>query len=361
MSHAEKSASLVNVHREAGAAEMAHPELTVVVPFYNVGKYFRQCLESIAAQTFGDFEVLCIDDCGGDDSAGIAQEFAQKDARFRVIRHERNRGVGQARNTGIDAAAGKYISFIDSDDWILPEKFEKEHAAITETGLPWVCSLLRYFVDDSRFEEESGASARFAEQGFVTLDDAALDVLAGAMYDKLFRVSAIREGGVRCPDRARPEDLPFVFKFAVLHPDLFFVNAPLYVYRKRQGSHSDDILRGKGRCGELVEVFRDCFLFLREKNLLHRRGALYNVMRHHAVRYMRNRGYREELSTALRELLREMNYSENVERRYALDCILRYRRRWWLECIGAPLSFLNRLNPVKKWRRSARAWLEVNA
>ena len=66
---------------------------SVIIPIYNVGKYIRQCLDSIQNQTYKDFEVLCVDDCSTDNSAKIVEEYGQKDSRFKLIRQEQNRGV----------------------------------------------------------------------------------------------------------------------------------------------------------------------------------------------------------------------------------------------------------------------------
>ena len=100
-------------------------KISVVLPIYNVGKYIEKCLESIQNQTFKDFEAICVDDCGTDNSIEIAQRFIEKDSRFKLVRHEHNRGLSAARNTGIDMATGEYIVFIDSDDWVEPTLLEK--------------------------------------------------------------------------------------------------------------------------------------------------------------------------------------------------------------------------------------------
>ena len=90
---------------------------SVVVPIYNAAIYARQCLDSVAAQTFRDFEVVMVDDGSTDDSVAVCQSYCIRDDRFRLISHERNRGASAARNTGIDNAMGEYLLFLDNDDW----------------------------------------------------------------------------------------------------------------------------------------------------------------------------------------------------------------------------------------------------
>lgn len=96
---------------------MNQPQISVIVPVYNVEKYLSRCIESILSQTFTDFELLLIDDGSTDRSGEICDEYAKKDTRIRVF-HTKNRGVSAARNLGLDNAKGEWISFVDSDDWV---------------------------------------------------------------------------------------------------------------------------------------------------------------------------------------------------------------------------------------------------
>jgi len=93
------------------------PVVSIIVPVYKVEKYLRRCLDSIAAQTFTDWECILIDDGSPDNSGKICDEYAKLDERFRVF-HQGNAGVSTARNKGLDEAKGEWITFVDSDDWI---------------------------------------------------------------------------------------------------------------------------------------------------------------------------------------------------------------------------------------------------
>jgi glycosyltransferase involved in cell wall biosynthesis len=95
------------------------PVLSLIIPVYNVEKYLADCLDSCINQTFRDIEIICINDCSPDESDKILSKYANKDSRIKVITHEKNRGLGGARNTGIEAATGAYCWFIDSDDYII--------------------------------------------------------------------------------------------------------------------------------------------------------------------------------------------------------------------------------------------------
>ena len=93
------------------------PKLSVIVPVYNTEKYLRECVDSILAQTFTDFELILVDDGSTDGSGAICDEYAGKDSRIRVI-HQENGGATLARRSGVRIAQGEYVAFVDSDDWI---------------------------------------------------------------------------------------------------------------------------------------------------------------------------------------------------------------------------------------------------
>ncbi len=97
--------------------------ISIIVPVYNVEKYLGRCVDSILSQTFSDFELILVDDGSTDNSGRLCEEYAAKDKRIRVI-HKENGGLSSARNAGIDVAAGKYLGFVDSDDYIDHDMYE---------------------------------------------------------------------------------------------------------------------------------------------------------------------------------------------------------------------------------------------
>ena len=99
------------------------PEISVIVPVYRVEAYLRQCVDSIRKQTFQQLEIILVDDGSPDACPALCDELAQEDARIRVI-HRANGGLSAARNTGLDAAEGDYVAFVDSDDFLAPEMYE---------------------------------------------------------------------------------------------------------------------------------------------------------------------------------------------------------------------------------------------
>lgn len=107
-------------------------KVSVIVPVYNVEKYIDKCMQSLIGQTLKDIEIICIDDCGTDNSFKIVEKYAKKDARIKTIKHEKNGGLSMARNTGMSVAKGQYIMFCDSDDYYDETMCEKMYSAIVE-------------------------------------------------------------------------------------------------------------------------------------------------------------------------------------------------------------------------------------
>ena len=98
-------------------------KVSLIVPMYNVAKYIKTCIDSILTQSYKNLELILVDDGSPDNSGKIADQYAVKDGRVKVI-HKQNAGVSAARNTGIDAATGDYICFADGDDYVMPNYVE---------------------------------------------------------------------------------------------------------------------------------------------------------------------------------------------------------------------------------------------
>lgn len=120
------------------------PKFSIVVPMYNVESYLPKCVESIRCQTLSDIEIILVDDGSPDRCGEMADEYVRQDARIKVV-HRINGGLGPARNSGMEIAAGEYVGFVDSDDWVEPDMFERlyeaahaESADVVFTGLKTV-------------------------------------------------------------------------------------------------------------------------------------------------------------------------------------------------------------------------------
>ncbi len=112
---------------------MGQELISVIIPVYQVEPYLEKCVKSVLDQTYEDLEIILVDDGSPDNCPAMCDAFAARDSRVRVI-HQKNGGLSAARNAGLDTAGGAYIGFVDSDDYIAPDMYEKLYAAMTETG-----------------------------------------------------------------------------------------------------------------------------------------------------------------------------------------------------------------------------------
>ena len=188
------------------------PTISVVLPVYNGESYLETTLKSIQAQTFSNFEVLCVNDGSSDNSLGILQAFSQADERFRVFTQE-NSGPGVARNTGLDAATGTYVIMLDADDIYEPTLLEELYAsAQTHDSDVVVCR-------SSQFDDATGTPvdswwtiniAQIPDQPVFSatdMRDFIFTAFIGWPWDKLYRRSFIEANAIRYPKLTNSEDL----------------------------------------------------------------------------------------------------------------------------------------------------------
>ncbi len=133
---------------------MTVPKISIIVPVYNVEKYLSVCLDSLLNQTLDDIEIICVNDGSTDGSLHILKEYANLDSRIKVICQE-NRGLAGARNTGIKAASGNYIGFVDSDDWVDDDFFEKLYNTASSSNADIARAPYKYSYNDKEIEEEN--------------------------------------------------------------------------------------------------------------------------------------------------------------------------------------------------------------
>ncbi|MFC5265288.1 glycosyltransferase family 2 protein [Kribbella qitaiheensis] len=235
------------------------PRLSVVVPFYNVGDYIGDCLDSIARQTWTDFEAILIDDGSPDDSAAIAKDLCGRDTRFRIVEQE-NQGLGPARNTGVRHAQGEYLTFVDSDDLVSRHGFERLIRSLDETGSSFAGGNARRFNNSAGVRPSWIHRLPFAKNrpaGHVLeTPDLILDRM---VWNKVYRRSFWDEHGYEFP-AMRYEDYPVTLK---AHLDAVTVDAlaaPVYYWRERESGES--ITQQKFQFGNLEDRVRSAELVM---------------------------------------------------------------------------------------------------
>ena len=236
------------------------PKISVVVPVYNTEKFLHRCIDSVLAQTFTDWELLLIDDGSKDSSGAICETYVAKDARIRVI-HKENTGVSDTRNLGLDVARGKYLLFLDADDFWLQsdsmsmfvQKAEEhnldivrgEYSAMHEDGsFAWSRRISK---KRKQYAERVLYSGEFLEYG-----------IHGEFFLPLSMFKRSRIGNLRFEKgRVFLEDMLFYSTFLLQDLKCMYLpNIRFYGYRKNENSASNKV-----SVKQLADSFSMCYRF----------------------------------------------------------------------------------------------------
>lgn len=211
---------------------MADPRVSVIVPFYAVEDYFRDCLESLKRQTLDSIEFVLVDDGSWDRSYDIAVEYAKEDPRFRIVRQD-NRGLGPARNAGVEASRGEFIAFVDSDDVVAPRAYEMMLASLEETGSDFVSGNVH------RFTRPGWTQQSWAHREAMTIPRQRahitdVPVLVGdrMAWNKLIRREFWEAHGFAFPP-IRYEDYPVTMRMHLEATAVDVISDPVYFWRIR--------------------------------------------------------------------------------------------------------------------------------
>lgn len=237
--------------------------ISVIVPIYNVENYLDECLDSIVNQTYKDIEILCIDDCTLDNSINIVKKYMRQDSRVRLINHKENRGLGGARNTGIQEACGEYITFVDSDDVLELSMLEKCEQAITAYNVDAVVCGIRRFCDGNELEQLSTFHylKKPASRVFNISDhkERLVDMWPSAV-NKMYKTSIIRQHKCRFPERLLYEDHYFYYGYFAHVDAFYYINECLYNYRaSRPGSITSTITGRENEVFTILEQLEEMF------------------------------------------------------------------------------------------------------
>lgn len=222
------------------------PEISIIVPIYNVEPYIETCLKSLVGQTFRDTEIVCVDDCGTDASMDMVQRFAEKDNRIRIVRHQVNKGLSAARNTGLNVVRSPYVMFCDSDDFYAPDMCEKMYRAIQTFGCDVaICAtnIIYEKNEDWRASDDYYYSLKFNGKQNVSMR--VLKNTDVSMWNKIFKKEIIDKYEIRFPEGLKFEDAFFFNAYAVFAKTAFFLNEKLYNYKRRQGSIMEETFNKK--------------------------------------------------------------------------------------------------------------------
>ncbi|MBR5340087.1 MAG: glycosyltransferase [Lachnospiraceae bacterium] len=235
-------------------------KLSIIVPVYKVEQYLDKCIESILAQTFTEYELILVDDGSPDNCGKMCDEWAGKDQRIRVI-HKENGGLSDARNAGLDAAQGEYIGFVDSDDYVHPELFERllRNADLHQADIS-MCGYVNVY--------PSGERQRNTDEAVLvwTQEEAIYHILKGKevsvhAYTKLYRRELFN--GVRYQKGVISEDAYIIMDIMDKVRVAVFTPMSLYYYVHRANSINTSAYEKKDLTR--IEAHHKNYLYIKEK------------------------------------------------------------------------------------------------
>lgn len=219
-------------------------EISIIIPVYNVEKYLKQCLDSILMQTFKNFQIICIDDESTDNSLKILQSYKEKDDRFVIIQQPHS-GAFEARNKGIKFAEGKYIQFLDSDDYFEPNLLEEMFNRAEKFNADLVVCSYKKIDDKNNIVESNNPNSAInidkvpLEKPFCRNDfkDEIFSLLTPVPWNKLYKKDLIIKNNITFPKLLIYEDIAFVHSAVACANKIIVFDKELINYRfNRYGS-----------------------------------------------------------------------------------------------------------------------------
>ncbi|MBQ3404388.1 MAG: glycosyltransferase, partial [Oscillospiraceae bacterium] len=237
--------------------------ISVIVPVYNVENYLGKCVDSLLCQTVPPFEIILVDDGSTDSSGAMCDSYAREHPELVRVIHQENAGLGGARDTGIGAAEGNWLLFIDSDDYVAENAISRLTEAIGLGSDIIIFGFTEIGEDGTVFSVENdgypdGTVLDFSESPEVVF-------IKPNAWNKLYRRSLFTETGILFPSRVWYEDIRTTVKLSASAGKVAFITDPLYYYLRRSGSimNNANIVRN----AEIIDAFDDLLGWFREKGL----------------------------------------------------------------------------------------------
>lgn len=305
--------------------------VSVIIPVYNVEPFLRRCVDSVINQTYAEIEIILVDDGSSDKSGTICEEYADVDTRIRVV-HKENGGLSNARNVGIDISVGKYIMFVDSDDWIRKDCVEILLAAL-QYGKTQISACAYLKTDEYRNDNvDSAKGVDIHDTAEIwTLDDAYRHLFLNQGIDhsacaKLYKRSLFQE--IRFPPGKLYEDQFVTYKLFHIAKGVAYIGQELYFYFDRPGSIQNESFTVR-KMDEL-EAAVECVKFIDEQYPYLYEEVICRLLSscfHMIFAIDDKRKWNEELKTLkniIKQNRKKMVFGKNVNKKVRLGCLCSY-------------------------------------
>lgn len=209
-------------------------KISIIVPIYNVEKYLRDCIESIINQTYKEIEILLINDGSTDSSLEICEEYAKKNDKIKII-NKKNGGLSDARNVGLEHATGKYIMFVDSDDFLALNCCEVLYNAINGTEFEFITANYAFTNNDGIPWKKPMFSEKF-ENSILNIDDykKSFYLMNSTVWNKIFKKEFIDSNNLRFEIGLLAEDAVFTTLAFLKAKKTYYIKDVVYYYRQRE-------------------------------------------------------------------------------------------------------------------------------
>ncbi len=256
-------------------------KLSIIIPVYNVEKYISRCLDSIINQTFEDFEVICINSNSPDNSMEILSEYAMEDKRIKIICQEDN-GPGAARNLGLAHAKGEFISFVDGDDWIELNTYEKTIIKMTDDVdiVHFGANIITEDIteEDLKSVEESRKHHKIKYEGLFDINNLLILNSTTPLWNKIYRNNLIKKHEIMFPSGLACEDMIFFYKYSLISKKAYYVGDYLYNYLRRGDSRtSQGYKKVLPSFADRTLTCYDLYKFLKSENILQENIAIFEL------------------------------------------------------------------------------------
>lgn len=286
----------------ASSAVADKPLISVIIPVYNAEKYLERCVKSVLGQTYSNLEILLVDDGSPDNCGRMCDEFAAIDSRIRVI-HKENGGVASARNAALDAMTGKYVTFVDSDDYVTDDYVEYLYRLIKNNPIEISCGMFSY--DRKNIVSYAGYVKKECSLDYISAMEVCLYNNEGVTECcKLFLSRLFNN--IRFPDGRIFEDLDVFYRVSEGSRGIAFGEKAIYFYRVNQ-----DSITGKAFRKQLldhVEITEELCSYLKKYPDLERacnRRIMYacvNVLRREVLSANRDKKLEKQLAARVKSV-----------------------------------------------------------
>ncbi len=297
------------IEREFTVDNLRRPKVSIGIPLFKTERYLKNCLDSVINQSLKEIEIILVDDCSPDDSLKIAYNYKNNDKRIKVIKHNKNKGLGAVRNTCIDSANAPYICLIDSDDTISFDMLKTMYSkAIMHDVDMVVCGVKKTYEDEPKkitsfikYDKEEVLKNCF--HTYMTTS-----IIDPAVYQKLYKKEIFLKNKIRFPEHIFHQDIATMPQYIYYCNKILLLKEQLYFYHQRKGSAVTS--------ASIKHIDSVCSMYKIVQNFLIEKGLYDRYKKNFFDYYFFNRALRSHF-------MRIANFSsseEDLNRLFTLSC-----------------------------------------